>query len=135
MSLADQIKFGTPPWTETGPDLGFLRLPDHTVAELQRHASILDGERHPGTAVAGEPDRAERVELVCGVVDEVTKTRVQGTQAVTTFTGLLNVGRVVKTSGIGNLRCRNRILTRNVNHNFVYLVESRVRVSNSHGRG
>jgi hypothetical protein len=103
LPLTDQIKFGTPPWTETGPDLGFLRLPDHMMAELQRHASVVNGERHRGNAVAGQPDRTERVDLVCGVVDEVTTTRIQGDQAVTTFTGLLNVGRVVEMSRVGNM--------------------------------
>jgi hypothetical protein len=75
-----------------GPDLGFVRLPDQTVADLQRHASVLDGERHRGNAVAGEPDGTEHIELVCGVKDEITTTRIQGSQAVTTFNGLLMSG-------------------------------------------
>jgi hypothetical protein len=103
MSVTEAVVLGTRPWSEAGPDLGFLRLPDRLVAELERHASVLDGERHRGNALAGEPDGTEIVELVCGVVDEVTTTRVQGNQAVTTFTGLLNVGRVVETLRCGTM--------------------------------
>jgi hypothetical protein len=93
------ILIGSEPWSECGPDLAFLRLPDAVMPDVERLASVLDGMRHRASALQGEPDPEHRVELVCGVVDERTKPPViKGEVSVTPFEGLMNVGRVVEKS-------------------------------------
>jgi hypothetical protein len=102
MAATDHVIVGMPTDTEFGPDLAFLRLPDTTMSALASLASVIDAPKHRENALTGEPDPENRVELVCGVVEEHTTTRTEGTMAVTTFQGLLNVGRVVdKTAAFG----------------------------------
>jgi hypothetical protein len=103
MSKTDHIIIGTYTETEFGPDLAFLRLPESAFAALESLASSIDATRHRENALAGEPDEGKnRVELVCGIIEERSTTRTEGNMAVTTFEGLLNVGRVVtKTTANG----------------------------------
>jgi hypothetical protein len=104
MSKTDHVIVGTYTETEFGPDLAFLRLPESVFATLESLASSIDATRHRENALAGEPDDGKnRVELVCGIIEERSTTRTEGNMAVTTFEGLLNVGRVVNKTTANSL--------------------------------
>lgn len=99
VSLIDHILMGSPDWSERGPDLGFLRLPEANLLALERLASVVDGEGQRKAIVDGIPDVPGKA-LICGVVDERTSPpRIEGTVATTAFEAFVNLGRLVNVPG------------------------------------
>ena len=95
--LTGHVAIGQPPWNEQGPDLAFLRLPDAILMDLERLASIIDGMRHRGNALGGEPDTQDVVNLVCGVIEERTgSAETRRDIATTTFQALISPGNVIQ---------------------------------------
>ena len=52
METTDHVVIGAPPWSESGPDLAFLRLPALTVGDIESIASIANGDLHRQNIVA-----------------------------------------------------------------------------------
>jgi hypothetical protein len=99
MAATDSISIGSAPWDAPGPDLAFLRLPEAIIGDIERVATIANGDRHRQNIVAGEPTPTRQVCAVAGVVDEMTKspivTRIaKGIVATTPFEALINVGHL-----------------------------------------
>jgi hypothetical protein len=96
----DSISIGEPPWSEGGPDLAFLRLPEQIVGNIASVATIVNGELHRKNIVAGEPEGTMKLCAMAGVVAEMTKPATtepvsKGIRVTTTFEALLNVGNVI----------------------------------------
>jgi hypothetical protein len=90
------VKIGTPPWTEYGPDIGFLRLPPLVMSDLASVASVVDAAAQREAVTSVEPDPRHCVDIVSGVIDEWTgNTTISGTIATTPFELLLNGGKVI----------------------------------------
>jgi hypothetical protein len=91
------------PWTERGPDIGFVRLPVATMSEIAGVASIIDAARQYALVTGVEPDSKHCVDVVSGVIDDWTgTTTVSRTTATTPFELLLNGGRVLSVSRSGS---------------------------------
>ena len=73
MAMTDSIAIGSAPWGQSGPDLAFLRLPAAIAGDIERVATIANGEFHRQNVIAGDPVRTQKLCAVAGVVDEVTK--------------------------------------------------------------
>jgi hypothetical protein len=99
MSATDSISLGLPPWAEHGPDLAFLPLPEAIIGDIERVATIANGDRQRQRIIAGEP-MARHVCGLVGVVDEFTKplgvtrtaNRIVGT---TSFDVMINLGNLI----------------------------------------
>jgi hypothetical protein len=72
MGATDCISFGSPPWSERGPDLAFLRLPTTIIGDIERVATVANGDLHRQRIIEGEPTARHVCGLV-GVVDQFTK--------------------------------------------------------------
>jgi len=72
-ALVAEIAIRPAEWNVSGPDLGFLRLPDDAIAEIEQLSSIADGERQRKRIVAGVPQNAICLNAIAGVVDELTE--------------------------------------------------------------
>ena len=99
METTDHVVIGAPPWSESGPDLAFLRLPALTVGDIESIASIANGDLHRQNIVAGDPEGTMKLCAMAGIVDEMTKppiiSQIRGGIAATTpFEALLNVGNL-----------------------------------------
>jgi hypothetical protein len=101
MARTDYIMIGSPPWGEPGPDLAFLRLFTPIIGDIERMATIANGDHHRENIVAGEPEPTGKLCTcaVAGVVAEMTKPvkitqLANGIVETTPFEGLINVGRV-----------------------------------------
>jgi hypothetical protein len=99
MSATDSISIGSAPWGEHGPDLAFLRLPSTIIGDIERVATIANGDRHRQNIMSGEP-AARHVCGLVGVVDEFTKplgvTRnANGTVGTTSFDVMINLGNLI----------------------------------------
>jgi hypothetical protein len=99
MAMTNSIAIGSAPWGESGPDLAFLRLPAANVGDIERVATIANGDFHRQNIVAGEPAPTRKVCAVSGVIDEMTKPPVirqivGGIVATTPFEGMINIGHV-----------------------------------------
>jgi hypothetical protein len=100
MATTDSIAIGSSPWSEIGPDLAFLRLPASIVGDINRVATIANGDLHRQNIVAGEPAATRKTSALAGVVDEMTKPAIvtqiaAGIVATTSFEGLINIGNVL----------------------------------------
>lgn len=96
LSKTSLVTLREPPWSEAGPDLGFLHLPPILMSSLSSIASVINVEKQRANAMAGEPDPEHRVELVSGVISEWTGEAIKTESTVTTtLNALLNIGRVV----------------------------------------
>jgi hypothetical protein len=100
MATTDSIVIGAPPWGEGGPDLAFLRLPASIIGEIERVATIANGDLHRQNIVAADPVSTRKFCAVAGVVDELTKPPIitqvtNGTAATTPFEALINIGHVI----------------------------------------
>ena len=95
VDLADNVAFANDKESENGPDLAFVRLPDHVLASIGARVSIIDGERQRAQWLAGEPERAAIGSLAFGVLAESTAKKVKrdGTPA-TTFRAPLILGDI-----------------------------------------
>jgi hypothetical protein len=99
MATTDSIAIGSAPWGESGPDLAFLRLPATIVGDIERLATIANGDFHRRNIAAGEPTSTRKFCAVSGVVDEMTKLPivtpiVDGIVATTPFEGMINAGHL-----------------------------------------
>jgi hypothetical protein len=84
---------GSEPWNERGPDIAFLRLPAAVMTNLERIASVVNGDLHRQNIITGLPKPTRPFNVICGVVDERTRpTLVKGPVSVTPFEALLNLG-------------------------------------------
>jgi hypothetical protein len=100
MATTDSIMIGAPPWGEGGPDLAFLRLPASIIGDIERVATIANGDLHRQNIIAAEPASTRKFCAVAGVVDELTKPPIitqvaNGTAATTPFEALINIGHVL----------------------------------------
>ena len=55
LNVTDHISIGAPPWTAIGPYLAFLRLPSTMIGEVERVATIVNGDRHRQNIILGQP--------------------------------------------------------------------------------
>jgi hypothetical protein len=99
IAATDSISIGSAPWDARGPDLGFVRLPSAIIGDIERVATIANGDRQRQNILAGEPTPTRHFCAVTGVVDEMTKppvvTRIaNGIAATTPFEALINVGHL-----------------------------------------
>lgn len=99
MATTDSIAIGSAPWGESGPDLAFLRLPAAIVGDIERLATIANGNIHRRNIAAGEPALTRTFCAVSGVIDEMTKPPivtpiVNGIVATTPFEGMINAGHL-----------------------------------------
>jgi hypothetical protein len=95
----DSVAIGAQPWGELGPDLGFLRLPETIIGDIESIATIVNGDLHQQNIVAGDPEGTMKLCAMAGVIGEESKppTIERATNAIietTTFQALLNVGHV-----------------------------------------
>lgn len=110
MATTDSVAIGSAPWAESGPDLAFLRLPAAIVGDIERLATIANGDFHRRNIIAGEPALARKFCAVSGVIDEMTKPAVVtpiagGEVATTPFEGMINVGHLfVDDDGVDRFR-------------------------------
>jgi hypothetical protein len=100
MAATESVAIGTQPWGERGPDLAFLRLPAPIIGDIERVATIANGDLHRQNIVAEEPAPTRKFCAVAGVVDELTKPPIitqiaSGTAATTPFEALINIGHVL----------------------------------------
>jgi hypothetical protein len=96
----DSISVGKPPWSEGGPDLAFVRLPEQVVGDIASVSTIVNGELYRKNIVAGEPEGTMKLCAMAGVVDRWTKPPTtepvtKGISVTTTFEAVLNVGNVI----------------------------------------
>ena len=75
ISMTDSIAIGSAPWGESGPDLAFLRLPAAVLGDIERVATIANGDLHRQNIAAGDPARSRKVCAIAGVVDDRRKPR------------------------------------------------------------
>jgi hypothetical protein len=99
MSTTDCISIGSPPWSERGPDLAFLRLPTTIIGDIERVATIANGDLHRQRIIEGEPVARHVCGLV-GVVDEFTKRlsvvrTADRTVGTTSFDLMINLGNLI----------------------------------------
>jgi hypothetical protein len=99
MATTDSITIGGPPWSEQGPDLAFLRLPDSINGDITRLATIANGLVHRQNIVAGTLIPTRTFCVVAGIVDELTKPSViteivNGSANTTRFEAFINIGHV-----------------------------------------
>jgi len=66
----DSIKFGEQPDDRFGPDLAFIRLPDHTAAALNANSSFLNLAQQAELSNAPPLAGAERLDVIVGAIDE-----------------------------------------------------------------
>lgn len=98
-AATDSISIGSAPWDASGPDLAFLRLPAAIIGDIERVATITNGDRHRQNIVAGEPTPMRHLCAIAGIVDEMTKppivTRI-ATGIVTTrsFEAFIDIGNL-----------------------------------------
>jgi hypothetical protein len=93
------VAIGTPPWTLAGPDLAFLRLPITMIGEIERVATIVNGDQHRQTL--SQPDNTSSIGVLGGVVDEMTSDPAialvpNGQTTTTTFQAVINIGNVIQ---------------------------------------
>ena len=99
MGTTEGISIGSAPWSAKGPDLAFLRLPPVTVSEIERIATVVNGDRQRANIVAGDPERIRTFCAVAGVVDELTRPAIvvesgDTITSTTPFEALINAGHV-----------------------------------------
>jgi hypothetical protein len=73
MGTTDSVAIGAPPWSEAGPDLAFLRLPVSILGDIERIATIVNGDRQRQIIACGDPDDTMKLCAMAGVIDEMTK--------------------------------------------------------------
>jgi hypothetical protein len=100
LNLTDHIALGSAPWTADGPDLGFLRLPNTIIGDLERVATITNGDRHRQNIISGQPANWTPISVLGGVVDEMTSPPVitempSAIAATTTLQVLVNIGNII----------------------------------------
>ncbi len=97
--LMEHTYFRGGSWSEDGPDLAFIRLPDEVMANIESRASVVDGERQRRQIRSAQPERKAIACIVFGVVDELTGDEVDGQGLSTTpFRALLNMGSIANVS-------------------------------------
>ncbi len=82
--LMEHTYFRGESWSEDGPDLAFIRLPDEVMANIESRASVVDGERQRRQIRSAQPERKAIACVVFGVVDELTGPTVAGGRVSTT---------------------------------------------------
>lgn len=100
VNVTDHILLGAAPWTADGPDLAFLRLPGAIMGDVERVATIANGDRHRKNILCGDPANLMPICVLGGVVDEMTSPAVitqmpDGVAATTTFQVMVNIGNII----------------------------------------
>jgi len=100
VDVTDHILLGTAPWTADGPDLAFLRLPSSIMGDVERVATIANGDRHRQNIISGDPANSTPIGVLGGVVNEMTSPPVitqmpDAVVATTTFQVLVNIGNII----------------------------------------
>jgi hypothetical protein len=70
MATTDSVAIGAAPWSESGPDLAFLRLPPPILGDIEKLATIVNGDRQRQIIVAGDPENTMKLCAMAGVIDE-----------------------------------------------------------------
>jgi hypothetical protein len=74
------------------------------MSGIEAIASVVDGIRHRTDVLEGEPAHEGHIDLVCGVVDELTQPpRIERGTSVTQFQGLITSGNVIEKSESGGM--------------------------------
>lgn len=97
LELLDVVFFDSGREDELGPDLAFVRLPDHKVASIDQHAVILNLEKDDERARAGAPDNTVTVDVVTGGVEALgQKISFRANRKLIVQESLLHVGYTTK---------------------------------------
>ena len=72
LPLIDPLTMAATQWTEAGPDLAFIKVPNSLVSELENYANVLSLDRQLEQRNAVELIGTVSGELVAGVIDEWT---------------------------------------------------------------
>jgi len=98
----EAVCFGEAPWTQSGPDLGFLRIPSQRLGTIKAIGSFANAEKHYAEMLRGEPESKDRIEIVSGGVAEwVTESERTTKLLKTNLPGLANVGLIVSIEDVG----------------------------------
>ncbi len=73
MATTDSIAIGSPPWGESGPDLAFLRLPAAILGDIERVATIANGDLHRQNIGAGDPARTRKLCAIAPLPELLTR--------------------------------------------------------------
>lgn len=93
-SKMSPTRVGDPPYTDGGPDIGFLQLSSSDNAALAAQLSVIDGDAQRAISVRPQPDLAA-IEAVVGVVNSWTKMELlEGQRSKATIHGLATTGRI-----------------------------------------
>jgi hypothetical protein len=81
------------------PTVAFLRLPPPILGDIEKLATIVNGDRQRQIIVAGDPENTMKLCAMAGVIDEMTKPPIierspKVIVATTPFEALLNVGHL-----------------------------------------
>jgi hypothetical protein len=72
MSLAEKLAIATSDWTSTGPDLGFLRLPERDAAALYATNVFFNLSKRRDLVLAGDHPAPKYVDGISGMIAEWT---------------------------------------------------------------
>jgi hypothetical protein len=106
--LTDFLSLSDQPWSECGKDIGFVKLPDPTMAAIERVASVLDGETQLNRALESVADDVREIAVLAGILDERTAPPVLVGEVITTaFNATLTPGilhQMVEFDGMDRVR-------------------------------
>ena len=95
--VIDPLILGSPPWTELGPDIAYLKIPEVELSKFRARASFVNGSLHFERMLSGEPPDCQKLDVVAGVISDWTDSpTLAGRLATVPFNGLLNVGQAIR---------------------------------------
>jgi hypothetical protein len=94
----DSVKIGGQPYSGFGPDLAFIRLPDHIVATLKVNSSFLNLVQQARMSSSSLQAGAERHDVVVGGIEEWGTVEPDESAGLDMgiVTGLMNEGRAIE---------------------------------------
>ena len=99
MATTDSVAIGATPWSESGPDWPFFDFLAPILGDIEKLATIVNGDRQRQIIVAGDPENTMKLCAMAGVIDEMTRPPIierspKVIVATTPFEALLNVGHL-----------------------------------------
>ena len=91
----ESLEVGGKPWSELGPDLGFLKLPEQTAEALATFCSYLNLPQQARLVATPPPNNTKHYEIVIGVVQEWISDDPSKVLEKGIVNGLANAGTVV----------------------------------------
>jgi hypothetical protein len=94
----ERVRIAGEAFSEYGPNLAFLRLPDKTIGDLKANSSFVNFQKQLAIACSGPPAETDTLDAVVGVVAEWSdeKPFASGSLDITNIRGLLNVGSAIE---------------------------------------